>query len=695
MLFLFPAMLWGSLAAAVPLAMHLLMKPRPRKVALSTERFVRVSRVRSAGRMQLRQVVLLAMRMLLCGLTAFLLARAVVVSKADGGGGPVSLAVVVDDSASMGYRAGRRSAMDRSRQAVAKRIASLPGRSSVVVLPAGGGGSGSFVESLELAEAAVWEVRATGGGWGVSGAVRRAGGLLARRDGVERQLLVATDLTKRGCAGLADALDAVAGTGAAMAVLDVGAERWANAWITEVRPDPSVALRGGACELSVTVGSRGRRGEARLAVELDGREVAGRIVTLGGSEPARVRIPLQLGRTGLLAGRVVLGPADGLAADDARAFALRVREPAELAVVGVRSQADRTAALMTRAIAPPRPGRETIRANRLEPEAVDGAALAGVDVVLLVGPSRLGTQAWPALERWVRAGGVLWIVPGPGRGESPEASWLPARIGEAEALDPAGRLGEAGTQLPLLEPFADPANPPLSAVRVRRRLAVGTPAADAEVVLTYVDGAPAVLKRSVGAGSALLWTFSPDRSWSNLGVLGGQLVVLAQRAVEVLLAGGAEPMLAEVGQTVTVALPAGMDALRVRLIPPGRSAGRELRANLRARTVRCRPTLPGVWRVRFGQGGEVRDRAVVAGIPPGESVLDRLDAARREAIRRTKAAVVTDLADWQPTARAERQQRELLPVVWLLLLGFLAGEAMLANRFYSRVSDSDESTRQQ
>ncbi|NBB96020.1 MAG: hypothetical protein GVY16_09825 [Planctomycetes bacterium] len=98
---------------------------------------------------------------------------------------------------------------------------------------------------------------------------------------------------------------------------------------------------------------------------------------------------------------------------------------------------------------------------------------------------------------------------------------MPATLRERQTLSPPHRLAEADLTHPMLWAFADPANPPLADVLLRRRLAIEQPADDAQVVLADEAGEPLVLHRRIGDGHVVLWAFLPARAWSNLARLGG------------------------------------------------------------------------------------------------------------------------------------------------------------------------------
>lgn len=75
MLLLNPSLLFGLLLAAVPILLHLIMRARPRRIEFPALRLLQVRRTANARRMKLRQILLLALRMLLIAAIVLAFAR--------------------------------------------------------------------------------------------------------------------------------------------------------------------------------------------------------------------------------------------------------------------------------------------------------------------------------------------------------------------------------------------------------------------------------------------------------------------------------------------------------------------------------------------------------------------------------------------------------------------------------------------
>ena len=131
MTFLNPwAALLGLAAIALPIVVHLLTRPRPVKVPLSTVRFVMQAVQQKRRRNRLRDWLILAMRTAAVALLALAFARPMLASApridANAGGSVVRI-VLLDSSLSMAEADGATSAFERARAEAARFLPTLSG----------------------------------------------------------------------------------------------------------------------------------------------------------------------------------------------------------------------------------------------------------------------------------------------------------------------------------------------------------------------------------------------------------------------------------------------------------------------------------------------------------------------------------------------------------------------------------------
>src|SRR5271168_2584060 len=98
MSFLTPLMLWGALAAAIPVAIHLFFRSRYRTVPWAAMKFLLTAVEQTSRRLKFQELLLLALRMALLILLALAFARPISSIVRGGGRGDSVDAVFVFDA---------------------------------------------------------------------------------------------------------------------------------------------------------------------------------------------------------------------------------------------------------------------------------------------------------------------------------------------------------------------------------------------------------------------------------------------------------------------------------------------------------------------------------------------------------------------------------------------------------------------
>ncbi|RYD32696.1 MAG: hypothetical protein EOP87_12360, partial [Verrucomicrobiaceae bacterium] len=121
MLFLNPLLLWGLLAAAVPIAIHLLNRRRHKTIQWAAMQFLLKATRESRGKKKLRHILILTCRALAIAALIFAAARPVISGLIGWGGGSIDTVVLLlDRSASMETKPG--DGLDPRRQIVIEKV---------------------------------------------------------------------------------------------------------------------------------------------------------------------------------------------------------------------------------------------------------------------------------------------------------------------------------------------------------------------------------------------------------------------------------------------------------------------------------------------------------------------------------------------------------------------------------------------
>src|SRR5580704_2799513 len=109
MTFLTPGLIYGLSLLAVPILIHLWQRKKVVQMPFSTLRFLKIVAARTSRSSKIENLLLLLLRCLVIALVAVAAARPVVsteASKLFGGNVPRSIALIIDQSMSMGYKSG-------------------------------------------------------------------------------------------------------------------------------------------------------------------------------------------------------------------------------------------------------------------------------------------------------------------------------------------------------------------------------------------------------------------------------------------------------------------------------------------------------------------------------------------------------------------------------------------------------------
>src|SRR5918912_627610 len=130
-MFLAPYMLWGAVAAGIPVALHFFFRSRYRTVPWAAMKFLLTSIEQTSRRLKFQELLLLLARVAVLVLLAVALARPLSSATPGGGRGEaVDAVLLIDTSYSMGAKDGSETRLERARAAALGVLDKLPPRST-------------------------------------------------------------------------------------------------------------------------------------------------------------------------------------------------------------------------------------------------------------------------------------------------------------------------------------------------------------------------------------------------------------------------------------------------------------------------------------------------------------------------------------------------------------------------------------
>ena len=465
----------GLVAAAAPLVIHLLNRRRFRELDWAAMDFLLEASSRSRSLLELRDLVLLALRTAAVALFGLAIARPFLASRAGAaaGSGPVHAVIVVDNSLSMGReRLGGTTLLDDARTRAKEFINRCPVGSRVSILPlCGPAGSSSFdphrtkEDAVEAVEAIVLVDRAGSAAAAIDLSAQAAA---QSPDLPDKRFVFIGD--QQGVTWPADPAGLLTEAVPEMQVVSVPPAEIDNTWVESLQLEDGIADGETPATISCVVRHEGKepRASVQVALAVDGAEVATETIDLEPGQSRELTFPHRFdaaaepGRPASATAVVELSP-DSLPEDDSRAIVVPV--VAALPVVFIdqygaaedsrRNRFGETrhlrrllAPVVSRADAE----KQLVQVRHIGIDKVDRELLADARMVVVAGVRSPASIA-PLLREYVTQGGQLVIAAG---AEFDPEDWNREAWLEGRGILPvpiAGTVGRLPDEAAELKPF--------------------------------------------------------------------------------------------------------------------------------------------------------------------------------------------------------------------------------------------------
>lgn len=692
--FLRPLLLLGLLAVAVPILVHLLLRPRPQRVRFPAIALLWPALLAGQRAGRVRNAALLAARIAVLAFAAVLLAGPTCSPRDAAAAREAAAAVVLllDDSASMGFitPAGP-TCLKLAHDEAHRRLDALAaaGRASVAILYSRDNETPVF----EAPAAARRRLKPPTGDAHHARTLRpsliAAARALAASAATDRRLIVLTDLTAQAW------IDVEHGPLAGLENLQVevvgpAAEPRANLAATSLTLPGMRVPAGAACVAGVDVAAADIAGPCWISGRTD-FEVLPRSPPLeappGGRRSAALAIPPH--PAGPHALRIRVEPDDRLAFDQER-FAVFEAGPRPVVWL-LAAERDPAAepeitTLLVRNLLAPTALDDAAQLVDLERPTVatltaPTAAAPDAALVVAIGGAPLTAPQARALLAQVEAGATLLLLPRAGADGGDWPGLRPLLATAAPSLDT--RAAATTMVWNADSPYARPAAAPgdLAGIAIRRRLALPALSESARIDARYSDGLPAIVSKPVGRGRVVLLSTSPDPDWSDLAIEAAGLLTWLHTLLAESLGPPASVAEFSIHEQTTHRFAALPDHGSVRVVGPAGDAARAVWIALESGTPRGGwPTdRAGLYAIHAAADGPPTARYAV-NWPAAESDLTPIDAdALRGRLGRDLAVSHVDRPG--ATAGADRV-RWGDARTWMagLLLGALLAEGWLAGR---------------
>ena len=560
-----PMLLWGGLAVASPIIIHLLNRRRFRIIRWAAMDFLLQADRQNRRRVRLEDLLLLLLRCLIMLLIALLVARLLFDPTGLGALGRAlgrtEHIVVLDDSPSMTARAGGQAVFESATEEIARFLRTVaetrpqdtctlvltsdPERPLEQSVPLGGGNLEGLLQRVEGLDPS--DVAAQ-----VDASILAVQEHLREHKEGSASVLIVTDLGLVDWRGKAeDEAEDSASEGPAkllrrlsedhpgvgVQIIGMVAESRENLGVVDIRPPRGAVAAGVAVPFEVFVRNFGQNDadDVELSFSVgEGVPVRRSIPTVPYGESAVATIPYVFRETGPAAVRVEI-ESDALPADNQRHFAADVTVGTQVLLVNGEpdgGSVDAETFFLESAFDPPGEVASGFRCTVLSDSQFEGAELSEYHLAVLANVYRMSPEREQSLAEWVESGGgvafflgdqVDPVYYGEFRERFPEL--FPVSLDEIEG---DVREQEWATLLPerpnhpMLNVFADEAALLLRRMKFYRYwgAAASTGADRSEGIsvlarFSNLDNSPALVESVVGEGRALVCMTAADDEWAN------------------------------------------------------------------------------------------------------------------------------------------------------------------------------------
>ncbi len=531
-----PLFLSALLLIAIPIAIHLFLRGRPRLVIFPALRLLSSALAQGERKRRIRDRLLLAVRIALVGVLVLTLARpgCDTAVGAAGSDGPLACALIVDDSASMQYRPQFRrteTLLDAALAEARRHVADTPalGGAAFAVLTASAPDPGP---GLRTDRAAVLESLAPNTAREharpLGDAIRSAAEVLRTAGDARRRVVVFTDGAASAWRDVSrEVLATVAGC--EIDVVAVGPQSVRDVRLAASPPARIVSAATSPAARARAI-STGTDVVATIAVRSvpDATESRTEPYSLPAGAARDVSVPLPARDAGLHAAALTIEPLDLLDADQIHYIVWQSGQmPAVWLLSGEDAPlADPTALLISSLLAP---AGLPAAAQQVELVAASGMLPARPPVMVVALPDMPRDAGYSErIVSVVERGATLVLIPSDvetGLDWPGLRSLLSEDAPRIEALDSPAAI--AAPQRSLDQSLGE-----LARAGVHRRIRLGGLRAGVEVVARYVDDVPAIIELRLGRGRVVLLTTSPAPRWSDLGVRAAGLLTWLHERVD-------------------------------------------------------------------------------------------------------------------------------------------------------------------
>ena len=522
MFFLNPSFLLGLIGLSVPIVIHMIARRKRERVLFPSLRFLSASQRRVGRALNLRQFILLFLRLLLLTSLVFAFARPM-----STGGWFASLLgaesrqaiFIMDTSYSMSALSGAEPIHQRARNAALAILDSFgPGSRTAVIAcdrtarlltP---GWTADRMETRQILS----EFELSAGETNIAPSLSLLPHLLKNSSAGAREVFLFTDLQASGW----DHVDpqAIDEANLRFLIIDCAQAPAPNAAIDSLDLSLTKTLKNVPARIHANIKNYGETElTPRCSLFVQNKKISEQRLYIPAGAAAEVQFeftPSAIMNNATNGAENLHGylslTADGLELDNRRYFTARLPKTLNVVITDPQADSDRPAShYLSRALAPPGADLSVIQPKIVK--QLTQADLINAQAAILTAIYQTPPDEW--LEEWVRNGGVLIVFI---NDENPQAVQLPPILSGIRIL-PGDSISNVYARMTRAEGLDDTVSALLMDTQFFQTTALLADSSDPSILVRswFNDGRPSVVQKQIGQGSLLLLAIPCDARWTD------------------------------------------------------------------------------------------------------------------------------------------------------------------------------------
>lgn len=535
--FLNPFFLFGLIAVAVPIVIHLINLRRPKKISFSTLSFFNELRKSTIRRIRIKQYLLMALRALALLFLALALARPFLPPTLTGStssSDPKAIAILVDNSASMSRIGNQGPLIDQAKE-VANRIiqnANSDDKFLITTTNESNGGNSVFT-SASRAQEIVNEISAENTAHYTKEKLISANEQLQDAPQSQAVMYVISDGQESQLSDLEDLQMQGEGNAKPVSIQLINLEDASqqNLAVSSVRLNSQMLSKGSPITLAVDVENVGEAAAANQFVSLEvGGELSGQYeVSLQPGETKEFLFQVVPEQVGDLVGRIIV-EGDEVDYDNTRYFVVRIPKVRSILLVNNQTEESSFTSFLAPALEAAQQTNAQVSFEELRTTEVDQSQWQQYDAIVLDGLEQIPEYWFQDLQRYVQNGkGILFLPSEQGDVENYNrlfalfnAGQFDNIVGEYASFNTVIKMGELEEGHPVLDELFnrqedEAINVDLPSLffyyHYRQPANSGT-----FNILEAANGDPILNEQNFGEGVFLTSSIGADPGWSNFPV---------------------------------------------------------------------------------------------------------------------------------------------------------------------------------